>query len=77
MQTSKTVKIELQKVEKDLEHLAELRAMRDLNQGYSLARDKLFGEIQRIMNEKRDVLRWVLELEVSIDGRTSADIKTD
>lgn len=77
MQTSKTVKIELQKVEKDLEHLAELRAMRDMNQGYSLTRDKLFGEIQRIMNEKRDVLRWILELEVSDNGRTTKSPEAD
>lgn len=62
MKSRRQISAELQQTEKDIEHFAELQAMKDLNQGHSPVRDKTMNEIQRLLLEKRATLRWVLGL---------------
>ena len=63
MQKEKDVRAALQATARDLEHLEEMREMRNTNQGYSEIRNQAVNEIERLMLEKRKVLLWVLKEE--------------
>ncbi|MDE1766593.1 MAG: hypothetical protein KGI27_10045 [Thaumarchaeota archaeon] len=63
MQKEKVVREALSETSRELEHIEELRSMRNLNQGYSEIRNAALNEIERLVLEKRKVLLWMLKEE--------------
>lgn len=63
MQKEKVVREALADTAKELEHIEELRAMRNLNQGFSEIRNSALNEIERLALERRKTLLWVLKEE--------------
>lgn len=62
MKKKAEIEVELAQTEVDLEHFVELKSFQDLNVGHSPTRDRTMNEVQRLILEKRAVLRWVLEM---------------
>ena len=63
MQKEKVVREALQETARDLEHIEELREMRNINQGFSEIRNGALNEIERLVLERRKALLWVLKEE--------------
>lgn len=61
MQTEEAVRVALETTAKDLEKLEEFREMVTLNAGFSEIRNKALGEMERLIQERREALIWVLE----------------
>lgn len=61
MQSEEAVRDALRVTARDLEHLEELREMRTLNQGFSEIRNRALGEVERLIQERRETLLWVLQ----------------